>query len=215
MEQKKGKKITRKHIWSVILVITVLLTSFGMPGVTQKVHGQETRVIEAPSSASYISNVVEGEGFKASNFNSIYNKDKQLWQKVYFGKNDMDAQRWNIVGENEDGSLVLLCDMGQPICGNQPFNSSAEDIEDLNRIKGDYSGDKPQSVYANHYGSSELRIYLQSLTEGTANEKFSVAEQKLMQDATVRCYDMKNSKSYTVTDKLYVPDGEYEGEYNT
>lgn len=141
----------------------------------------------------------------------LYGSDKKI-QKVYFGTNGDDKQTWYIAGYDGTG-LVLMCDPAKPLADCQAFNSSKDEITDISKIKGDYdSGTAPTSVYANHYGSSDLRAWLTSKKVNDKNAGlsfFTVSEESLMLSATVYTNDMKNNSIYSTNDKLYAAYGDY------
>jgi hypothetical protein len=60
------------------------------------------------------------------------------------------------------------------------------DISGVTSVEGDYGFEIPTTVYANHYGSSQLRRLLRSIASDTAF--FTEGQQELMKDTTV--YDV-------------------------
>ena len=66
-----------------------------------------------------------------------------------------------------------------------------------------YNGTSISEVSPNHYGASDLRVTLKNMTDGSNETHFTTAEQGLMNDTTVTTKDLKNSATYTTTDKLY------------
>lgn len=88
------------------------------------------------------------------------------------------------------------------------FNSSTSD-KTYSYGAGTGYGESEGSitVYANHYGASELRGALQNIAANTTY--FTTAEQGLMNATTVTTADTKNNNTtYTTTDKLYALAGE-------
>ena len=118
--------------------------------------------------------------------------------KLVFGKNSSgSAQEWYILGKDEgvseDNTIIFAA---SPIAKDQKFNSSTSE-KTYDSI----------TVYANHYGASDLRAALQGMlmdTNGNTETKyFTTTEQGLMNATTVTTKDTKNSADYTTTDKLY------------
>ena len=114
--------------------------------------------------------------------------------KLVFGKNSSgSAQEWYILGKDEgvseDNTIIFAA---SPIAKDQKFNSSTSEKT--------YDS---TTVYANHYGASDLRVTLKNMTDGSNETYFTTAEQGLMNDTTVTTKDLKNSATYTTTDKLY------------
>ena len=118
--------------------------------------------------------------------------------KLVFGKNSSgSAQEWYILGKDEgvseDNTIIFAA---SPIAKDQKFNSSTSEKT--------YDS---TTVYANHYGASDLRAALQGMlmdTNGNTETKyFTTTEQGLMNATTVTTKDTKNSADYTTTDKLY------------
>ena len=94
---------------------------------------------------------------------------------------------------SEDNTIIFAA---SPIAKDQKFNSSTSEKT--------YDS---TTVYANHYGASDLRAALQGMlmdTNGNTETKyFTTTEQGLMNATTVTTKDTKNSADYTTTDKLY------------
>ena len=118
--------------------------------------------------------------------------------KLVFGKNSSgSAQEWYILGKDEgvseDNTIIFAA---SPIAKDQKFNSSTSEKT--------YDS---TTVYANHYGASDLRAALQGMlmdTNGNTETKyFTTTEYGLMNATTVTTKDTKNSADYTTTDKLY------------
>ncbi len=65
-------------------------------------------------------------------------------------------------------------------------------------------GSKPNEVYINHYGASDIR---NNILKSLHNALFKTEENKIVTNSEINCWDNKNGKTYTVTDKLYLPSG--------
>lgn len=133
--------------------------------------------------------------------------------RLVFGKNSSgDVQEWYILGKDTgvsgDNTIIFAA---SPIATNQVFNSSASNKTYTYGPETGY-GDSADSieVCAKHYGASELRDALQSMTSDTAY--FTTAEQGLMNLTTVTTEDTYNSVTYTTTDKLYALQGDYDND---
>ena len=113
-------------------------------------------------------------------------------QKVYFGKD----KSWYIAGKDTDDSLVLMCDPETPF-GEKAF--IAEDKYNSDYINNETYEDK--EVYANHYGASDLRAYL----NGEALDVFTEKEKEQIKAPVIYTEDKKNNCIYATADKLYLP----------
>lgn len=112
--------------------------------------------------------------------------------KLVFGKNSSGAsQEWYILGKDTgvsgDNTIIFAA---SPIATRQKFNSDTSDKT--------YDS---TTVYANHYGASDLRVALKNMATNTSY--FTTAEKGLMNATTVTTNDTKNGVTYTTTDKLY------------
>ena len=128
--------------------------------------------------------------------------------KLVFGKNSSEApQEWYILGKDTgvsgDNTIIFAA---SPIATNREFNSDTSDKT--------YDS---TTVYANHYGASDLREALKGMADGSDTSYFTPAEQGLMNATTVTTNDTKNGGTYTTTDKLYAlaADGYSDSSTNT
>ena len=131
--------------------------------------------------------------------------------KLVFGKNSSgNPQEWYILGKDEgisgDNTIIFAA---SPIAREQKFNSSTSN-KTYNYEAGTGYGDSAGSttVFANHYGASDLRVALQGMATNTSY--FTAAEQGLMNATTVTTNDTNNSVTYTTTDKLYALQGDWD-----
>lgn len=122
--------------------------------------------------------------------------------KLVFGKNSSgESQQWYILGKDTgvsgDNTIIFAA---SPIASGQVFNSNTSD-KIYNYEAGTGYGDSAGSttVFANHYGASDLRVAL----KGMETSNFTQAEQDMMNYTTVTTNDTRNSTTYTTTDKLY------------
>ena len=130
--------------------------------------------------------------------------------KLVFGKNSSgEAQEWYILGKDSgvSGDNTILF-AASPIARGKVFEDDYSHNKTFDSSFGVYESN-PSDVYANHYGASELRGVLQSMASNTSY--FTSAEQGLMNNTTVTTKDTMNSSvTYTITDKLYALQGNYD-----
>ena len=124
--------------------------------------------------------------------------------KIVFGINAANiTQEWYILGKDTgvsgDNTIIFAA---SPIAIFQKFSSDTS-TKTYNYEAGTGYGDSAGSttVYANHYGASDLRVVLQGMATNTYY--FTTAEQGLMNATTVTTNDTNKSVTYTTTDKLY------------
>lgn len=124
--------------------------------------------------------------------------------KIVFGINAANiTQEWYILGKDTgvsgDNTIIFAA---SPIAILQKFSSDTS-TKTYNYEAGTGYGDSAGSttVYANHYGASDLRVVLQGMATNTYY--FTTAEQGLMNATTVTTKDTNKSVTYTTTDKLY------------
>ncbi|MGN0694628.1 MAG: DUF6273 domain-containing protein, partial [Lentihominibacter sp.] len=124
--------------------------------------------------------------------------------KLVFGKNSSgSSQEWYILGADTgvsvDNTIIFAA---SPIATGQMFNSSKSDkTYSYGAGTGYGESEGSRTVYADHYGASDLRMALKTMAENT--NYFTEAEQGMMNATTVRTKDTMHSVEYTVTDKLY------------
>ncbi|MCM1159787.1 MAG: chitobiase/beta-hexosaminidase C-terminal domain-containing protein [Roseburia sp.] len=129
-------------------------------------------------------------------------------QLVYFGNKSgsHDSQTWYIAGYDPVvEAIVLICDPQSPLVYSMSFTTKGGFRTELD-IDGIYEGQMPSTVCTNHYGASDLRATLRSLSSDLYF--FSKSEQKLMEATTIYTYDKENSTVYATRDKLYAAYGE-------
>lgn len=128
--------------------------------------------------------------------------------KLVFGKNsDGNAQEWFVLGKDDgvDGDNTIIFAASPIMTGL--YNSVIEDKQ-YQEGYGTYADGNPTVLNANHYGASELRATLQNMANAGNSAYFSATERSLMKATTITTDDTKNSKSYTTSDKLYIPAGD-------
>ena len=148
-----------------------------------------------PINTTYVTREQLMNSFKPYSNGTAVNKGK-----VVFGKKSdgTTAQEWYILGKDScvsgDNTIILAA---SPIATYKAFDINTNNKNFESRF-GVYAS-APTDVFANHYGSSELRAALQEMETSC----FTTAEQGLMNATTVTTQDTKNSVTYTTTDKLY------------
>ena len=205
-------KLTR--LWSFLLALVMVAglvpAMSGRANKVQAASGSGT----APSVSAYATKTQLMDGTFAPNADGAAVK----YGKIVFGKNSSGAsQEWYILGKDEgvsgDNTIIFAA---SPIATNQVFENDKSNNKAFQSSFGVYESD-PSEVYPNHYGASDLRVALQRMLEGesgnTVETYFTSAEQGLMNATTVKTKDIKNSVTYTTTDKLYALQGELAGEY--
>ena len=143
-------------------------------------------------------------------FNPDSNGNATTIGRLVFGKNSSgNAQEWYILGKDSgvlgDNTILFAT---SPIATGKVFEDDYSHNKTFDSSFGVYESN-PSDVYANHYGASELRGVLQSMASNTSY--FTSAEQGLMNNTTVTTKDTMNSSvTYTITDKLYALQGNYD-----
>ena len=130
--------------------------------------------------------------------------------KIVFGKNEAGAeQEWYIAGKDTSrmqDNIILHAVKGITTEG-KPFNSTTSNITDSTKWSDcNYAGATSiTQVYANHYGTSEIRDLLQTMVSN--NNYFTDVELNLMNSTTIKTFDAYNRIEYTTQDKLYLLSG--------
>ncbi len=143
-------------------------------------------------------------------FNPDSNGNATTIGRLVFGKNSSgNPQEWYILGKDSgvsgDNTIIFAA---SPIATGKVFEDDYSHNKTFDSSFGVYESN-PSDVYANHYGASELRGVLQSMASNTSY--FTSAEQGLMNNTTVTTKDTMNSSvTYTITDKLYALQGNYD-----
>lgn len=125
-----------------------------------------------------------------------YNTAKpQSSLKLCFGKGD---QQWWIAGSQKDNTLVLFA---ADSCGEkQKFSDAGTKPYETEWACNYEAGSEPQEVSANHYGASQIRAAVSELERSY----FTPSEQALMNETLLYNEDVKNSRIYSVSDRLYL-----------
>ena len=199
------KKKWLKRSSAILLSLTMALSLFpGMKGTVPTVLAAGNKT---PKSA-YWTNV---SGLK--NFSLDETRDTE--GRIIFGQNGSGAaQQWKIAGTDSriDGDNIIL------FAASRLGISAFEDDDtnksyDLNWNCTYPDGTTVSEVYPNHYGASDLRTVLNGYMSG--NRYFSKSEKTKMNPTTIYTDDKNNNTTYSVTDTLYAPYGDYNAKYVT
>lgn len=132
---------------------------------------------------------------------------------INFGKDESgNTVKWYIVGKDAgitgDNVVLFASDL---LVRQHIFESVSNKYRTYDASWGcQYEGTTPVKVQPNHYGASDVRVTLQGLVQNTSY--FSAAEQMLMNTTTVKVKDTYSNSSYTVSDKLYLGQGDQDAE---
>lgn len=191
----------RNRVKKGIAVLLSSVLTFGMaagiiPGSTLRAQAANVSISE-PSITFYATKNQLMDGTFAPNADGTANNVG----KLVFGKNSSgEAQKWYILGKDNgvsgDNTAIFAA---EPIATDVKFNSSAIDKTYI------YENEQ-KTVYANHYGASDLRNTLQDIAGNTGY--FSRKEQSLMQETEVKTMDTYNNNVYATSDKLYALGGD-------
>lgn len=175
----------KKKVGALLLAATMTVNLF--PAL-----GGEVYAAELPDNTQFAT----VEELKA--FNTNDNDGATNPAKVYFGDNN---QQWWIAGSQNNDSMTLFA--ASPLVQNVKFYRDFSDHEysfEANTGYGGTAGRK--TVYANHYGASDIRGTIKALE--TDENYFSAQEQNMMVETTFYTKDTRNTVNYALTDKLYL-----------
>ena len=201
----KLKHNFKKGLALVLALAMVAGSDLVMPGGTNKVQAA-TGTGTAPSVTAFAT-----KDQLMTAFNPDSNGNATTIGRLVFGKNSYGKpQEWYILGADsgvsggKDNTIIFAA---SPIAKGKVFEDDYSHNKTFDSSFGVYESN-PSDVYANHYGASELRGVLQSMASNTSY--FTSAEQGLMNNTTVTTKDTMNSSvTYTITDKLYALQGNY------
>ena len=194
------KKKWLKKSSAILLSLTMVLSLFpGMNGTIPTVQAAEKT---SPESAYW----TDVSGLKSFSLDETSDTEG----RIIFGQNGSGAaQQWKIAGIDSgiNGDNIILF-------AASPLGSSA--------FQKEYNTNKPydpnwnctypdgtivSEVFPNHYGVSDLRAELNTYMRD--NSYFSESEKTKMNQTTIYTDDKNNSTTYSVTDILYAPYGDY------
>ena len=186
-------------VLSLAMVAGLVLAMSGGANTVQAAAGTGTQ----PSVTAYATkDQLMDDTFKPKDDGTADN-----YGKLVFGKNSSgSAQEWYILGKDDgvsgDNTIIFAA---SPIATGQRFEDDWQNNKTTTSLWSDcvYNGTSISEVSPNHYGASDLRVTLKNMTDGSNETYFTTAEQGLMNDTTVTTKDLKNSATYTTTDKLY------------
>ena len=201
----KLKHNFKKGLALILTLAMVAGSDLVMPGGANKVQAA-TGTGTAPSVTAFAT-----KDQLMTAFNPDSNGNATTIGRLVFGKNSYGKpQEWYILGADsgvsggKDNTIIFAA---SPIAKGKVFEDDYSHNKTFDSSFGVYESN-PSDVYANHYGASELRGVLQSMASNTSY--FTSAEQGLMNNTTVTTKDMMNSSvTYTITDKLYALQGNY------
>ena len=199
------KKKWLKRSSAILLSLTMALSLFpGMKGTVPTVLAAGNKT---PKSAYWtdVSGLMDFSLAKTSDTEG----------RIIFGQNGSGAaQQWKIAGTDSgiDGDDIILfaasrlgylkfeddCNTNKPYDAN--WNCTCP-------------GGTVSEVFPNHFGASDLRTVLNSYMSG--NSYFSASEKTKMNLTTIYTDDKNNNTTYSVTDTLYAPYGDYNAKYVT
>ena len=201
------KKKWLKKGSAVLLAAAMVLSLFpGMKGTLATVQAAEN---ETPTSGYW----TDAEGLK--NFSLDEANDTE--GKIIFGQNGSGAaQQWKIAGVdsgikdakgNVTDNIILFA--ASPL-GISVFedNYTTNKTYDSNWNCTYMVSTSGLEVFPNHYGASDLRTVLNNYMR--SNNYFSESEKTKMNKTTIYTDDKKNGTTYSVTDTLYAPYGDYD-----
>lgn len=197
---KKRKVTKRIAVW--FMCLAMVLTTINLPAFTNEVKAEGTTTVQAPSVTAFAT----VDDLKDASKFALYKESadsKAVAQKVNF----CSRKTWYIAGADTDGSLVLICDPTTWL-GIRAFLAEGNYNIATHINNSQYDG---KDVFANHYGASDIRGYL----NGEALNLFSTAEKGMMVEPTIYTYDIKNECAYSTSDKLYLAYGNYLDMYIT
>ncbi|MGN0307608.1 MAG: hypothetical protein ACI4DN_05270 [Lachnospiraceae bacterium] len=205
-EERFGMEVMMKTIKKKFKKGTAILLACTMLAGLVTVMPQSAIRVKAAGTAPSVSAYATKEQLMDGTFAPDSNGLPTNIGKLAFGKNiSGNPQEWYILGADSgvtEGTNNTIIFAASLIATGQRFNSSTS-TKTYNYEAGTGYGEAAGSttVYANHYGASDLRVELQTMA--TSTSYFTAAEQGLMNDTTVTTNDTKNSVNYTTTDKLY------------
>ena len=186
-------------VLSLAMVAGLVLAMSGGANTVQAAAGTGTQ----PSVTAYATkDQLMDDTFKPKDDGTADN-----YGKLAFGKNSSgSAQEWYILGNDDgvsgDNTIIFAA---SPIATGQRFEDDWQNNKTTTSLWSDcvYNGTSISEVSPNHYGASDLRVTLKNMIDGSNETYFTTADQGLMNDTTVTTKDLKNSATYTTTDKLY------------
>ena len=149
--------------------------------------------------------------------------------RITFGKtySGLSNNIWYILGQDEeikdgDGELIdnTVIFSNYAVADHRVFNSNTND--EHNEVNYQYTGENTNvyqekdtdndgvvSVFVNHYGASDLHKDLTNMASNLT--MFSEAEQKLINETTIKTRDNKYGFLYETKDKFYAMTSDYSG----
>ncbi len=184
----KAHKLFKKAVAVVLALALALGIAPGAIGGSIKAYAESA----TPSVSAYATKAQLTDGtFKPNSDGTAANIGR-----IKFG----DKAWYLLGGDGTNVDVFAADDFGNAVFQDQSSNSFTPDTEAWNSV--DYgSVAKPDTVYTNNYGASDLRVALQTLASG---DTFNAVEKGMMNETTVSTTDLKNMTTYTTKDKLYL-----------
>ena len=208
----KGK--LNKGVALVLSAALLMGLTPAIPDMSLKSYAVTTIDTEAPSIQAYITKETLVSNDRTINkFIPDDDGKNDIVGLLYFGKNSKGAsQKWYILGKDGgvSGDNIAIF-----AASNITTNCFYNDTSSHSYVGDDdeayvTESEKPSSVYANHYGESDIREALRKMAgdEGTDTYKyFTDTEKKMMQKTKVLTHEYSNNHLYTTNDKLYLASG--------
>ena len=222
-ERRRSKEIMKGLVIrkvATLLLAASMLSGLLLPAVgTINVYA-DTNTTSAPSITAYASK---------SDLKDKFAPDSGNIGKLKFGKNsNSKVQEWYILGSdsgvNGDNTAIFAA---SNMTGNVIFQMNSEydsavrgyinkSGRNIGSTEVKYEGSPSlKNFYINHYGLSDARNTLREMATASNTSYFTPKEQELMNKTTVSTEDLlnkdgdSNPRSYTTSDKLYLPYGSY------
>ena len=194
------KKKWLKKSSAILLSLTMALSLFpGMNGTIPTVQAAENTL---PESAYW----TKVDGLMRFSLN----KASDTEGRIIFGQNGSGkTQQWKIAGTdsgiNGDNIILFAASPLESLAFEDDYNTNKTYESNWNCTYPD--GTTVSEVFPNHYGASDLRTALNTCMSG--NSYFSESEKTKMNKTTIYTDDKKNGTTYSVTDTLYAPYGDW------
>jgi len=160
------KRKIGKRIVAWFMCLAMILTTVNLPAFTTSVKAaEESGKAQAPNVTAF---ATKAELVNPDNFTLHKDNGSGVAEKVNFG----NGKTWYIAGADKDGSLVLMCDSLNMF--DYRVFLAEENYDSTTYINNEKYEDI--EVYANHYGASDIRKYLNgdALNEFTDKEKLLI-----------------------------------------
>ena len=194
------KKKWLKKSSAILLSLTMALSLF--PGMNRTIPTVQAAENTLPESAYW----TKVDGLMRFSLN----KASDTEGRIIFGQNGSGkTQQWKIAGTdsgiNGDNIILFAASPLESLAFEDDYNTNKTYESNWNCTYPD--GTTVSEVFPNHYGASDLRTALNTCMSG--NSYFSESEKTKMNKTTIYTDDKKNGTTYSVTDTLYAPYGDW------